>query len=341
MDAVATNQTVIRYPSPPVGVEDYRTVPWGQWGWADYRPIKVRGQHYLTDKRKIPSPAPVYQLVWVDFVRMPDGSMKNFASHPRSYAQNRPWPDPEGDPTDPLLVLTWIMPGNPGHNIGMYFRRRRTLGIRGVKEDGTPTQPLDRDALPDPKVDRLIQKFMTHPEDSYRDGSLKFIPNVVDGSWIVRKTTGSRPAIVGKKLKQYYWREHMKDKIRPYFEVAIDVGSSRIGGRIMSVCLGFSRSLSIDLHFVIQGENEDELPEHLLGGLRLHYCDHTQCPEWRSPENETYQAPGNRVPGLLLDARQYDGDYGGDDDDGERKTQDHPSVPSAEIPQAVPAAIRR
>lgn len=44
---------------------------------------------------------------------------------------------------------------------------------------------------------------------------LKLIPRVVEGNWLVKKSVGTQPAILGKQLVQTY---HYDEKLN-YFEV--------------------------------------------------------------------------------------------------------------------------
>eukprot|EP01048_Picozoa_sp_COSAG05_P001491 COSAG05_NODE_50_length_24118_cov_89.534036_7_plen_81_part_00 len=55
-------------------------------------------------------------------------------------------------------------------------------------------------------------------------------------------------------------------------QVDLDISSSYMAGKILSVVQGYAASLVIDLGFVVEGrEPNSELPEQLLAGLRLHH----------------------------------------------------------------------
>lgn len=129
------------------------------------------------------------------------------------------------------------------------------------KEEGT---------LPDAQrvsnFDRVLKQFLEGSDD-FRDGRLKIVPRIAEGSWIVKKGVGCVPAILGKKIKQWYYRDLQKN----YLEIVADVSSSVIAGRILSLVKGAATSLIIELSFTLQGEAPDELPESLLGGVRLQY----------------------------------------------------------------------
>jgi len=50
--------------------------------------------------------------------------------------------------------------------------------------------------------------------------------------------------------------------------------------KILSVVKGFTKRLTIDLAFIIQGNDISELPERILCGVRLHKPDLKDMPRW-------------------------------------------------------------
>jgi hypothetical protein len=66
-------------------------------------------------------------------------------------------------------------------------------------------------------------------------------------------------------VKQLYYF----DKVRNYLEIDADLGTSMVAGRIISMVKGTCRGLVVDLSFLLQGEDKTELPESLLGGIRM------------------------------------------------------------------------
>ena len=108
---------------------------------------------------------------------------------------------------------------------------------------------------------------------------------VVEGKWLIRTAVGHTPVIMGKKLKQTY---HMN---QGYFEIDIDVASSRAASTVIGIVRGATRSLTVDLAVLIQGfslflsqmcdvtwrrrtgDSEEELPESLIGTVRLDHVD--------------------------------------------------------------------
>jgi len=110
----------------------------------------------------------------------------------------------------------------------------------------------------------LIDRFI-NGDDEFRHDTFKMIPRIVSGNWFVQKTVGQTPAIIGRKLTQTYFQ----DKELNYLEIDIDVGSSMVGSRLQGLVHSYTTALYIDLSFVFQGTSEEELPERLMGGLRI------------------------------------------------------------------------
>lgn len=52
-------------------------------------------------------------------------------------------------------------------------------------------------------------------------------------------------------------------------EVDIDIGSSMVGNAIAHLAFGYLATLTVDLAFLIESQTESELPEQILGAVRL------------------------------------------------------------------------
>jgi hypothetical protein len=63
---------------------------------------------------------------------------------------------------------------------------------------------------------------------------------------------------------------HMGDN---YLEVDVDIGSSSVASAVLAVCVGVAKNLVIDVIFLLEGWCEEELPEKVLGSVRLNYLD--------------------------------------------------------------------
>lgn len=103
--------------------------------------------------------------------------------------------------------------------------------------------------------------------DEQRNGKFKLIPRIAEGSWVIKQSVGTTPVILGRKLTASYHRGPN------YMEVDIDIGSSTVAASVVNLVYGATKSLVIDMAVLFEGQAEDELPEQLLGTVRLDHMD--------------------------------------------------------------------
>jgi len=110
------------------------------------------------------------------------------------------------------------------------------------------------------------KKFMEGDCD-FKNSRFKIIPNVVEGPWIVKKAVGASPVptIIGNKIS-CHWGEDRDMKV---IEFLCDIQSSITATTILGVVKGACKSVVIDLAFVVEGQEFEELPERILGVIRL------------------------------------------------------------------------
>jgi len=216
-----------------------------RWSEVNGRRFHVRGLKYMSDKKKLASEESTFELVNVDLFAT--GSRNEHIAEWKfsTYQKARRNAERSGVPAPFMLIINWLIPGEPMYNQVNYFELK--------------------DEKRDPEYERLLQHFLTGPNDAFRDKRFKLIPSVEEGPWIVKQGVGKTPAILGSKLKQTYFRGD------GYLEIDIDVGSSQIAAQVLKMCKNASEQLVIDLAFCIEGKKEEELPERILGALRLHY----------------------------------------------------------------------
>lgn len=73
--------------------------------------------------------------------------------------------------------------------------------------------------------------------------------------------------IIGTKLETTYYQESR------YLEADIDVGSNSVANNVTQMIAGVLTGLKIDLGFILEGKTPEELPESLLGSIRLNNLD--------------------------------------------------------------------
>src|SRR5690606_24857348 len=82
--------------------------------------------------------------------------------------------------------------------------------------------------------------------DEYRNSVFKMIPRVPVGAYVVRKTVGETPALLGHKMRMvYYVGEN-------YIECDCDLGTSAVAGSILSIVKGYATTLTVDLCILLQ-----------------------------------------------------------------------------------------
>jgi hypothetical protein len=124
-------------------------------------------------------------------------------------------------------------------------------------------------------------------DSNYRNERFKLIPYVAEGPWVVRNLVTGKPALIGKKLPVTYRytpptpHPSKSSEIKHDFLVVdLDIGnSSATAKRIVSVCRRYMSALTVDIGFVIEGQTPHELPEQMLGSLRIHQMDPLKAPQ--------------------------------------------------------------
>ncbi|CAM9697826.1 unnamed protein product [Discosporangium mesarthrocarpum] len=132
----------------------------------------------------------------------------------------------------------------------------------------------------DPNSDRLLNRAAARKAllNDLHDNQLKLVAAVLAGPDLVKRAVQPNACLLGQKANlQFFHGEH-------YLEVDIDLGSSVDTSQLASLCRVHAKHLVVDLGLVLQGGEEGEPPEILLGALRLNHFDlqdpKRQCPLW-------------------------------------------------------------
>ena len=149
------------------------------------------------------------------------------------------------------LIITLVVPGPPAYTYAMYFVARDSNALR---DEATP-------------IGRVAVPFLFGDDDTYRDDRFKLTPRIAEATWVVRRAVGQSPVLLGKKLKQHYFRGD------DYLELDIDIGSSSVAAGVVRLCGGIAKALVVDISFVLEATHVLELPESVLGTIQIANMD--------------------------------------------------------------------
>lgn len=246
----ATGQWIESHP-PPLDLD--------RWAEPDANSFRVRGKTYKKDKIKINAGSSIGKLIAVDVVKVDEPIYTGFSIHPRERIKlalerekRLQTKGVESGAPPFVFLVNIILPGPPCYHAAYYYAIDDMSSIDG--SDGTPSS-------------KLFQKFIFGDDDDFRDRTFKLIPTIVEGNFVVRKAVGSTPAIMGTKLKQYYIKTERS------FEVVLDCGSSSVATGVIRLCLGYAKTLVVDMGFLLEGNDESTLPERIFGCARMKQLD--------------------------------------------------------------------
>ncbi|XP_023156071.1 protein ENHANCED DISEASE RESISTANCE 2-like isoform X2 [Zea mays] len=176
---------------------------------------------------------PLLELLAVDWFKVNE-RFDSVALHPKSLVQS------EAAKKLPfILVINLQVPAKPNYNLVMYYAAER---------------PVNKDSL----LGRFIDGT-----DAYRDARFKLIPSIVEGYWMVKRAVGTKACLLGKAVTCNYLRQDN------FLEIDVDIGSSSVARSIIGLVLGYVTSIVVDLAILIEAKEEKELPEYILGTVRL------------------------------------------------------------------------
>ncbi|CAK9190399.1 unnamed protein product [Sphagnum jensenii] len=206
------------------------------WSIPENNSFRVRSKRFLVDKSKTPAGEPLMQLVAVDWFK-DSNRIDHVARRKDCVAQVA------AERGFFTLAFNVQVPATSHYSMVFYFV--------------APSAP---------QLGSLLQRFVDG-DDNFRNSRFKLIPSVPKGSWIVRQSVGSTPCILGKAVDCTY---HRGPK---YLEVDIDIGSSTVANGVLGLVFGVITSLVVDMAFLVQGNSMDELPERLIGSVRVSHLE--------------------------------------------------------------------
>lgn len=193
----------------------------------------IRGKTYLRDSTKVKGGEPLLKLIAVDWFKM-DHCLSKIALHPECLVQTE-----AGKKIPFILIINLQVPAKPNYSLVLYYAADR---------------PVNKNSL--------LGKFIDGT-DMYRDARFKLIPSIAEGYWMVKRAVGTKACLLGKAVTCNYLRQDN------FLEIDVDIGSSSVARSVISLVLGYVTSLVVDLAIVIEAKEETELPEYILGTVRL------------------------------------------------------------------------
>lgn len=207
-------------------------------------PFNLRGPNYLKDKAKIPGGVGQYTLSSVDLIKV-DKPVEHIGRFlPTIRCNGAPF----------TVSFSILVPGNPLIYMVFSFTTDRHPDLLGEP----PEEPNDEWT----PFDYSMHRFLTSNDDG-KSGMVKLIPRLSEGSWILKQSVGTTPVIMGRKLRQIYFRTDS------YIEVDIDLAANTAANHITGVVRGAIRTVSLDFAFLLEAQRQKELPEKLIGAVRL------------------------------------------------------------------------
>ncbi|CAO2822540.1 unnamed protein product [Amaranthus hypochondriacus] len=193
----------------------------------------IRGSTYLKDYVKVRAGDPLLKLLAVDWLKA-DQSIDKVALRPSCIVQSE-----AGKKLPFILIFNLQIPAKPNYNLVLYYASDR---------------PVNKSSLLGQFIDGT---------DTFRDSKFKLIPSIVKGYWMVKRAVGTKACLLGKSVTCSYLRQDN------FLEIDVDIGSSSVARSVIGLVLGYVTSLVVDLAVLIEANEETELPEHLLGVVRL------------------------------------------------------------------------
>ena len=230
-----------------------RSKAWTEPSAEEYH---VRSKNYMTNKIKEPSQKSAFKLITVDLINSEKPIYTGMCSQPGERVQlalERERQTGIKELPEFVFAVNLCIPADVIYHAVFYY---------GIEE-----ATMDEIKNGQTAFGRVMKKFIFGDSDEYRNNTFKLIPRVVKGNYMVRKGVGTKPAILGKKIKQCYV------KTDRCFEIIVDIASDPVAKRITKLCLGYIRTIVVEMMFALEGYDESTLPERIFGGGTIRNLD--------------------------------------------------------------------
>jgi len=242
------------------------------WSEPKVEIFKVRGKNYLKDKKKEASDPFLFQARGCDLLLFPEEG----AEDPVSLMDRSDSLLNGTLRSKPTLVLNFRFPWGL---MLLHFEIPESIVpfLHKVPKEQHHSTHTHKD-VETPSLDKLSPGERTLAtwimgDTKYKNQRLKLVPYVIQGPWVVRNLVTGKPTIIGTKLPVSY---QVSNNL---LVVELDIGNgSATAKRIVSICRRYMNALTCDIGFVIQANTHQELPEQMLGAIRIHGVDPLKAP---------------------------------------------------------------
>ena len=240
------------------------------WDAAPCDWLEVRAASYFVDSKKAPPrEAPLLALRHVDLFdgsSVDDDARVDFCrTRPESWFR-REFERDGGANARWTLAMHFVNPD--GANLVCYFQPEGE-GAEGARDARRLCDWVDANSSP--SFARTLRRFLEADDDAYRAARLKLCARLNPQSpLMLRKCVPTKPVLVGKRALTRFFRgaEDPRYENR-YLECCVECGTSASAKYLYNMFSGLSARSDEDLAIWIEGAREDELPERVLGAVRL------------------------------------------------------------------------
>jgi hypothetical protein len=223
------------------------------WECLDASKINVRTATYLKDRKKAPSAPALLDLVNVDFFKIPPGGPITEAATRRGFYPLEHKKQKDGRF---LLIQNWV------------FAPFQALIISAL-------DPQAAWLAQDTPQARVWNRFLAGSLEEQKN-AFKIIARVEEGPWLVKRAAPQKPVLIGRQLK-------METRYEPgeFLEITIDVSKSKADAMAVGIVMKALSRLELVLGMLVEGKQEDELPETLLVCANMKGIDTSRlvCPD--------------------------------------------------------------
>ena len=126
-----------------------------------------------------------------------------------------------------VFCVNMILPGPPHYHLVMYFAID-DLSVLGL-ESGSAKHPYSSS----------LKRFLFGDSDEFRNKTLKMLPSVKEGSFLLKTAVGTRPFKLGNYINQRFIQGDR------YLEVIADIGSSTTFQKLLSFSSNYVSLVSL------------------------------------------------------------------------------------------------